>query len=165
MSILVSSYICFLLPPYYKNADKRLIKTPKVYFYDTGLLSHLLSIKDVSSYHQSDDKGKIFENFVISETFKSYLNKIKEPNLMFYRDVNKNEVDLVEQQSLNITNLCEIKASSLYQDKFSRGIKKVGTMLDVDSSNQFVVYGGDITINTNGVNVSSFSEWVTRHNS
>lgn len=163
MSILVSSYICFLLPPYYKNVGKRLIKTPKVYFYDTGLLCHLLDIKDISVYHQSEDKGKIFENFVISETFKTYLNKIKDPNLMFYRDVNKNEVDLLEQQSLNTAILCEIKASSLYQEKYSRGVKKVGKMLNIDTSHQFVVYGGDITVNAKGVNVSSFPKWISLH--
>src|SRR5947207_7264782 len=95
ISILEASFIVFLLRPHHKNFNKRLVKQPKLYFYDTGIASYLLGI------HRSEDlqmhymKGALFENFVIVELIKQSFNKGREPNLNFWRDSHGHEVDVI----------------------------------------------------------------------
>lgn len=89
MSILVSSYICYLLPPYYANLRKRLVKSSKIYFMDTGLLCCLLNVNNAKKYEQSEFKGHIFENFVIEQLLKKHYSMNEKHTLSFYRDNNK----------------------------------------------------------------------------
>jgi uncharacterized protein len=110
-SILESSYIVFRLSPYYKNFNKRIVKSSKLYFYDTGVLCTLLGIKSVSSLVKSTFYGAIFENFFITEIKKNRLNREKTGDLYFFRDHVGNEVDLVIESDNKITPI-EIKSNN-----------------------------------------------------
>jgi predicted AAA+ superfamily ATPase len=121
LSILESSYIVFTLQPYYENFSKRLVKTPKVYFYDTGLLCHLLGINDYDYLLASSIKGALFENMVISEHIKRMYHKNQVVDSWFWRDSVGNEIDLVysENQQL-ITH--EIKSTATIMSKHLKGL-------------------------------------------
>lgn len=121
LSVLQASYIAYTLPPYYENIGKRLVKAPKLYFYDTGLICYLLGIDDEQQLSVHPLRGSIFENMVINEVMKSRLNKGKDPNLFFYRDKSQKEVDLLHTQANNIYAY-EIKSAKTYHNEFFRGI-------------------------------------------
>ena len=112
VSILVSSGIIILLPPYFNNALKRVVKTPKLYFMDTGLLCYLRGIDSAEALEKLSDSGDFFENYVVSEIYKSFANMGKRPPLYYYRDANnRKEIDLIIEQN----GMCypiEIKESS-----------------------------------------------------
>ncbi len=110
MSILETSYIAFTLEPRHNNLPKRVIKTPKLYFYDTGLLCSLLGIKDTDTLLTSSYKGAIFENYVILELMKTHKAKGAKWNYYFWRDSNQNEIDLLLEQG-TVIHLIEMKAS------------------------------------------------------
>ena len=92
---LAASYIAYMLPPYYENIRKRLVKTPKVYFYDTGLACFLLRIENESQLSVHPLRGCLFENMVVNEAMKSRFNAGEAANLYFFRDASQKEVDLV----------------------------------------------------------------------
>ena len=116
LSILQSSYLVFLLQPYAGNMRKRLTKAPKLYFYDTGLLCHLLGIHDEHSLMNHPLSGEIFENLVVSERQKAYLNRGIEPTLAFYRDDSKREIDLIDLTEPARPQAFEIKSGATYRD-------------------------------------------------
>ncbi len=95
LAILESSYIIFLLQPYHQNFNKRMIKSPKLYFHDVGLLSHLLGLKSTSAIEKSSFYGHIFENFIVSEIRKNRYNKEQSGEMYFLRDSSGNEVDVI----------------------------------------------------------------------
>lgn len=140
-SILEQSYLVFRLPPYFQNFGKRLIKSPKLYFYDTGLLCYLLGMqseKDVFNYYQF---GALFENLVIAERMKRDQHEGKEARLYFYRDSNQVEVDLLEETPSGLI-LTEIKASRTYRDGLLANLHKAGKIARQTARKQ-LVYGGD----------------------
>ena len=123
LNLLEASYIVFRLPPFFKNTRKRLVKTPKLYFYDTALACFLLNIEHPSQLVSHPLKGNLFENLVILEQIKKRFNRGKRHNLLFYRDSNGNEVDLIQplaQGSLPI----EIKLAGTFQSNLLKGIEK-----------------------------------------
>ena len=142
LSLLESSYILFLLPPYASNARKRLTKTPKLYFHDTGLLSYLLGLTSVERLLESDRRGDVFENLIIEETLKRHLNAGVEPQLCFYRDSNGVEVDLVDMSDPQKTTLIEIKSGQTARGTFARHLATVGNELGVAPQRRYVVYRG-----------------------
>lgn len=95
INILESSYIVFRLYPHYQNFNKRLIKMPKLYFYDTGLLNYLLGVREYMQIQTHFAKGAIFENLIIAELLKQRYHNGKEPNLYFWRDHKGREIDLL----------------------------------------------------------------------
>jgi hypothetical protein len=109
LSALENSYILFLLYPYHENFSKRIIKTPKLYFYDTGLLCHLLKITKAEQILTHPVKGSLFENLMIAEYQKRIYHKNRTNDIWFWRDSAGNEVDLLIQDGLEL-NLVEIKA-------------------------------------------------------
>lgn len=112
VSILRTSGIIFLLEPYANNIIKRVVKTPKLYFYDTGLVSYLTRWNSAEALRTGAKAGNIFENFIISEIMKSYLNAGEtQPPLYFYRDKDKKEIDLIIEQN-GILYPIEIKMSA-----------------------------------------------------
>ena len=121
VSLLESSYIVFKLQPYHENFSKRLVKTPKIYFYDTGLLCHLLGINNYDYLLANSIKGALFENMMISEHIKSMYHKNQVVDNWFWRDSAGNEIDLVysENQQL-ITH--EIKSSATVLNKHMKGL-------------------------------------------
>lgn len=121
LSVLETSYVVYQLHPYYSNFNKRITKSTKLYFYDTGLLCYLLKINDPESVKLSGYKGNIFENYVINEYIKLNYHKNLLRDFWFWRDAVGNEVDLIWQQSEKL-NLIEIKASETIQSKMFKGL-------------------------------------------
>ncbi len=95
IAILECSGIIYVLKPYYSNISKRLVKTPKCYFLDTGLAAYLTSWPTAETLMNGNAAGAFFETFVVGEILKSYFNSGKEPNLYYYRDIDKKEIDLL----------------------------------------------------------------------
>lgn len=123
LSLLENSRIVYLLRPYFKNINKRIVKTPKLYFFDTGLLSYLLRYPDSKTLSVGPANGPLFENFVISELLKSITNTNNPSELFFYRDNHQNEIDLVIDQGYKHI-LCEIKMNSTIHKKHYQTLEK-----------------------------------------
>lgn len=124
MSILESSGIIFLLRPYSRNLTSRIIKSPKIYFGDSGLVSWLLRYPTAETLRRGPQGGALFENFVALELFKAISNRALNLNLYFYRDSNDNEVDLVVESGAK-TTLIEIKQSATPKSDHFKTIKKL----------------------------------------
>lgn len=122
LSVLESSFIVFQLQPYFSNFNKRVTKSSKLFFYDTGLLSFLLKIKDADSLKLSKHKGAVFENFIVSEFVKINYHKNRLRDIFFWRDAVGHEVDLVWQDDEQL-NLIEIKASETIVPAMFKGLE------------------------------------------
>jgi predicted AAA+ superfamily ATPase len=121
VSVLENSYIVYQLQPYFSNFNKRITKSPKLYFYDTGLLCFLLKITDADSVKLSSQKGNLFENFIVSEYVKKNYHNNLLRDLWFWRDAVGHEVDLIWQKS-ELLNLVEIKASETILTEMFKGL-------------------------------------------
>lgn len=121
LSLLKTSYLVFSLPPYYANISKRLTKSSKTYFYDTGLMTYLLGIEEPSQLYTHPLRGAVFENLVVSELMKQRYNAAKRPNYYFYREQAGREVDLLQETPSGIY-LSEIKASKTYSSDFRKNM-------------------------------------------
>ncbi|MCH5233254.1 MAG: ATP-binding protein [Muribaculaceae bacterium] len=122
ISVLETSYIIWLLPPWSTNINKRLTKSPKLYFYDTGLLCTLLGINDDIQLKNYPIRGAIFENLVVNNFVKKSFNAGKKPRLSFYRDKTGREIDLILERPEGLS-LFEIKASTGYNPDFFKNIR------------------------------------------
>lgn len=122
LSVLESSFIVFQIQPYFSNFNKRVTKSSKLFFYDTGLLSFLLKIKDADSLKISKHKGAVFENFIVSEFVKLNYHQNKLRDIFFWRDAVGHEVDLVWQDDEQL-NLMEIKASETIVPTMFKGLE------------------------------------------
>ena len=143
LNILELSYIIFRLQPYHKNYTKRLIKSPKLYFYDTGVACALLGIENEQDLATHNLKGGLFESWVISEYKKYYFNKHRDAPLYYWRDQAGHEIDLViEQQKLHAF---EIKSGTTPQQNFFKNLDYLRTLAGDDLLNQYVIYGGSQT--------------------
>lgn len=120
MSILESSYIAFHLIPFYTNARKQVVKTPKLYFYDTGLLCHLLGIRTVEALVAHPKFGDIFENLIIAETMETAFERQSGATIILLPRCSKVEVDLLDFTDPNNRMLIEIKSGQTYHDRFAR---------------------------------------------
>ncbi|PWG67042.1 ATP-binding protein [Bifidobacterium callitrichidarum] len=161
MSILESSYLAFHLMPFYTNARKQVVKTPKLYFYDTGLLCHLLGIRTVEALIAHPKFGDIFENLIIAETMKQHLNAGRDPQLFFYRDASKVEVDLLDFTDPNNRLMIEIKSGQTYHDRFARHLTLIGDVLDVPREQQYVVSRVEQSYVSQGIHVTTAADWLT----
>ena len=142
LSILEASYIVKLLSPYHKNFNKRIIKTPKLYFYDTSLVCALLGIRTAHDLSLSTFRGAIFESYVISEILKYSYNNNERPQIYFWRDVQGHEIDCVIEKSFNEVVPVEIKARRTVSDDFFKGLLDWQSITDQPESISYVVYGG-----------------------
>lgn len=122
ISLLESSYVVFLLPPWHRNISKRLIKSPKLYFYDVGLASYLLGIENENHVSRHPLRGNLFENMVVVESLKYRLNRGKRSNMTFYRDGKGNEVDLVLEIGPDAFPI-EIKAGATIATDYFKGLR------------------------------------------
>lgn len=142
LSLLEASYVIFLLHPYHKNFNKRLVKSPKIYFYDTGLVSSLLGIENEAQMASHYAKGGIFESFVISEFLKARFNLGMPPNCSFWRDSNGHEVDLLLEKTNKVTPI-EIKSSQTFSNNFFDGLIRWNHISETTSDQNIVIYGGN----------------------
>lgn len=122
LSVLETSYIVYQLQPYFANFNKRITKSTKLYFYDTGLLCHLLKIKDAEGVKLSSDKGRLFENFVVTEYIKQNYHQNLMQDFWFWRDADGHEIDLIRQDSEKL-NLIEIKATETIMPDMFKGFQ------------------------------------------
>jgi len=141
LSVLEASYLVFRLPPLHRNLGKRLTKSPKLYFHDTGLLVWLLGIRDPSDPAIHPLRGAIFENWVVSEVTKSRIHRGLTPGLSFYRDQSGREVDLVLEDGAR-TVLAEIKSGKTIASDFFAGLDAVAELLG-PTVEKVLVHGGD----------------------
>jgi predicted AAA+ superfamily ATPase len=141
LSVLEASYIVFRLYPFHRNFKKRIVKTPKLYFYDTGLASVLIGLKSREQVPVHFAKGMLFENLVIAEIVKSYLNKGSRPELYFWRDNTGNEIDLILDEGTD-QKAVEIKSSRSLNDDFFKGLEFWMKLSGSPAERLFLVYGG-----------------------
>lgn len=150
----------FHLIPFYTNARKQVVKTPKLYFYDTGLLCHLLGIRTVEALVAHPKFGDIFENLIIAETMKQHLNANQEPQLFFYRDASKVEVDLLDFTDPNHRLMIEIKSGQTYHDRFARHLTLIGNVLGIPCEQQYVTSRVEQSYVSQGIRVTSALDWL-----
>lgn len=147
LSVLEASYICYLLRPDWNNFAKRLVKTPKLYFYDTGLACSLLDIKSAEQVSTHFLRGGLFENMVINMFVKRAWNKGEEADIRFWRDSQGNEVDLLFY-SQGTPTAFEIKSGATFSPDFFSGLTKWSKLSGVSSSQLNVIFGGDNNLTT-----------------
>ena len=147
ISILEASYICYLLKPDHNNYAKRLVKAPKLYFYDTGLACSLLEIRSANQIATHFLRGGLFENLVINEFIKEAYNEGKESNFAFWRDSTGNEVDLLRTVE-GKQYAYEIKSGATYSSDFFKGISKWAKLSGVMPKDCFAIYNGDKSLKT-----------------
>ncbi len=140
LGVLEASFIAFRLYPYHENYNKRIVKMPKLYFYDTGLASALMGIEDVSQLTIHPLRGGLFENLVVVDFLKRLYNKGKQNDLYFWRDNIGNEVDLLIQKSAKRYPV-EIKSGQTISEEFFKGIRYWNKLTNTEGG--YLVYAGD----------------------
>lgn len=140
LSILEASYVVFLLYPYYKNFGKRIIKSPKLYFVDTGVACSLLRIKSVDQLYDHYLRGNLVESFILSDLCKQYYNVDERPPLHFWRDQQGHEVDCIIEHGTDIVPV-EIKAGKTITSNYFDNLAYLKSLVPFPQG--FVVYGGN----------------------
>jgi len=152
ISVLETSFIIFKLLPYHKNYNKRLIKNPKIYFTDTGLVCNLLGIKSPRELDLHYLKGNIFETFIINDFLKENYNLGEIYQIYFWRDNHRKEIDLILEYGSSVYGI-EIKSGKTIQSKFFDGLKYWSKLTDNKDENNFLIYGGTDHYKRNNFNV------------
>lgn len=155
LSVLQASYLITLLPPYYENISKRLVKSPKLYFNDPGLACFLLDIESSRQLERDKMRGAIFENYVVMEVIKHRYNRGLLNGVYFYRDSNKNEVDILLKEEGEITAI-EVKSSMTYHTSFEDTISKLPTWIKTPVVNKIVVYTGDFENTVSDIKILNY---------
>lgn len=153
LSLLETSYIIYLLIPYYNNFNKRLIKAPKLYFYDVGIASSLLRLTNIDSIPNHYMYGALFENLVISEIVKHFYHNGKRPKIFFWRESNGTEIDcIIEGGNQNLT-VVEIKAGQTYNKDFIKNLEKFPNKSQNVNIEKYLIYNGDVAMVKDNINI------------
>jgi hypothetical protein len=144
LSVLEASFLVLLLRPHYRNYGRRLIKSPKLYFLDSGLLCYLLRIQTAEDLHNHPARGAIFESFVLSELHKNLVHRGERPEIYFWRDAAGHEVDFVIEAGRSQI-LVEAKSAQTIADDFFDGLKHLRQLSAASRGSHVLVYGGDQT--------------------
>lgn len=156
LSILEASYVVYLLQPHFQNVNKRLVKIPKLYFYDTGLACSLLNLKNEKQIELHYLKGALFENFVLMELLKKQYNNNAQPSIYFWRDKTGNEIDLMVDRGLNKT-IVEIKATETIKFDQTKGISYYTKLQEgKEELDAYVIYTGENHLKKEGI---SYVSW------
>ena len=155
LSVLQASYLVMLLPPYYENISKRLVKSPKLYFCDPGLACFLLDIESPRQLERDKMRGAIFENYVVMEVIKHRYNRGLLEGVFFYRDSNQNEVDILLKEEGEITAI-EVKSSMTYHSSFADSITKLSGWIKTPVARKMIVYTGDFENTTSDVKLINY---------
>lgn len=142
LSILESSYIIFLLQPYYENFNKRLVKSPKLYFYDTGLVSYLLGFRGVEDLDNQSLIGNLFENLIIADMFKRNHHQYQLRDYWFWRDSNGHEIDLLSKRSGGF-DIYEIKSTQTVLPRLTKGMDFFDSISNGQVKSKTLIYGGN----------------------
>ena len=156
ISVLEASYVIFLLYPYNKNINKRVVKTPKLYFCDTGLASYLLGIENYKQLENNMYRGNLFENFVILELIKYRYNNGLDKNTYFYRDSNSNEIDCVTDWAGKVVPF-EIKVSKTFNNNFLKGLDYIKKFVQ-NIKKSFVIYTGNENFKIKDTDIINFKQ-------
>ncbi len=162
ISILEASYILYRLVPYYENINKRLIKSPKLYFYDTGLAAYLLGIENTTQMSRDPLRGALFENMIINEFLKNSFNSGLSPDLYFYRDSNHFEIDLIRKSGHELT-LYEIKSAQTFHPDFLKGLKRIKKTFGERIKDMYLIYDGDIETKIDDIRLLNFRSLFLNH--
>ncbi len=152
VSMLETSYILLLLRPHHNNLNKRLIKSPKLYFHDTGIAAWLCGIhsKEEMSIHHM--RGPLFETWVINELIKGRYNQGLHSNLYFWRDRSGNEIDVISEQGSNLIPV-EIKSGQTVNTDFTKGLLRWLKLAGNIAENPALIYAGDTKQNRKGIEI------------
>ena len=146
LSILESSHLVYILKPWFTNRTSQVVKTPKVYFCDTGLAAYLLGIETPAQMQRDPLLGSLFENLAVTEALKARLNSGSEPNLYFFRNSKGLEVDLILKKQDKL-QLFEVKSGKALNDEFSKNmehfINLYSNYVDASKVKGTVIYSGD----------------------
>jgi len=148
LSILEASFIVFKLPPYFENFGKRVIKSPKYYFTEVGLLCYLLGIRKPDQILRDPLVGQIFENLVVIEALKSRYNAGKSADLSYFRDSKGNEIDLIVEEGRELKAF-EIKSASTFDPKQLKGLRRFRELSQKMKSGTLVYNGKDLNLSEN----------------
>ncbi len=155
ISLLEASYILFLLYPHHRNFNKRLVKTPKLYFYDTGIVCSLLGITREEQVNTHYLRGSLFENLIVADIYKSFTNEGKEAPLTFWRDKTGHEIDLIIDSG-NDLHPIEIKSSHTISKGFFRDINYFNNLSGEPEQASTLIYGGEPDQKWNNIQVKSW---------
>lgn len=156
ISLLESSFIIYRVLPHHKNFSKRMIKSPKFYFYDSGLVCYLLRIKSPDDLRLSPYRGHIFEGFCISEFIKSAYHQKIDPDIFFWRDSSGHEIDMIIEQGKNLIP-CEIKSGETFTKNFVQGLQYWLKLSGTSPESAILLYGGDQKMIFKNINVFPWS--------
>ena len=156
LSILETSFIIHFLEPDTNNLGRSIVKTPKLYFFDVGLLCYLLRIESKEELLLSRYKGAVVETMAVAELLKSRFNKGRKAELTFFRDTNGFEVDVIADW--HKTYALEVKSDAETEKKQSANVRKYIELRDADIKG-YVYYLGDITCDINNIKYVSWKEW------
>lgn len=156
LGVMQTSYLLTVLPPYYQNISKRLIKTPKVYFIDTGLLCYLLGITSAEQLKTHPLRGAVFENLIVVEMLKDRFNRGKDSNLFFYRESSGREVDVVQTEADKF-RIWEVKSAKTFNTDFRKNLDYFKSIFGEKVISAKVIYDGD-NIPPDAVNFRQFPD-------
>lgn len=145
LSVLEASYVCFRLRPWFANVSMRMVKTPKLYFHETGLVCHLLGIRNEEQLSRDPLRGNIYENMVVGERFKQIANEGKAPELYFLRTAKGFEIDLLEKGDDGRMKAYEIKSAMSYHKSLIANLEEYAEKWDANSEGTFIYDGRSIT--------------------
>ena len=155
VSVLESSYVIFQVEPYFQNFTKRLVKSPKIYFMDTGLACYLLGIHNVAQVSRDPLIGNLFENMVMLEILKTHYNRGKEKNLFYFRDSKGFEIDAIVPTSQGGFIPIEFKSSKTFSTDFTVNLRKICNITS-QAINPTVVYSGNLEGVSNSIKFINF---------
>jgi predicted AAA+ superfamily ATPase len=155
LSILESSYILYRLQPYYRNFNKRLVKSPKLYFYDTGVACSLLGIREQEQVNLHYLKGSLFENLIINEFIKRSFNRGENRLPYFWQDNHGREIDCLLVNGERVAAV-EIKAGKTMSTSYFDNLKYWQSLAALSESQGYVVYGGEQSMKTNAGSLISW---------
>jgi predicted AAA+ superfamily ATPase len=158
LSALEASFLVMLLRPHHRNFSKRLVKSPKLYFLDSGLLCYLLRVRSPDDLRMHSSRGAVFESWVVSEAMKNFLNRGLEPDLYFWRDSTGHEVDLIVEQGGELIPV-EVKSGQTFVQDFLDSLRFWRTLGANADSPAALVYGGSSSYMREGVAVLSWDTW------
>jgi len=155
IAVLETSFIAYLLSPWYDNINKRLVKSPKLYFYDMGLVSYLLGLKSPEHVQRDPLRGGLFENLVINEIIKKHFNSGLDAEVFFYRDKHGNEIDTLLKTGYDIIPI-EIKSAETYHREFLKNLQHIQKVYPKRIHQSFLVYGGSEELRADNTCIVNF---------
>jgi len=160
ISLLEASYIIYLLQPFHANLNKRVIKSPKLYFYDTGVAASLLRINDPETLSNHYLSGALFENLVISELIKRNVHSGKRASAYYWRESNGVEIDCIIEQERGSITAIELKSGKTYNPDYIRNLVLFPSEYKSREIKKMIIYGGDESSHIRNITISSWTDFI-----